>query len=101
MQQLLNESKDLIKKTVDTPAGPLPILYVETMINQKVLQDKLLYQLLLLEEAMNIQQLQKRIQLDNRSLSNLTDAIQQLLQGSALVFFQKANIDTKYHGTYH
>jgi len=90
IQQHLNGSKDLIKKTVDTPAGPLTILYVETMIDQKVLQDKLLYPLLLLEEAMNMQQLQKRIQLDNQSLSNLTDAIQQLLQGSALVFFPKS-----------
>ncbi|MGN4667863.1 spore germination protein [Bacillus cereus group sp. MYBK234-1] len=90
IQQHLNGSKDLIKKTVDTPAGPLTILYVDTMIDQKVLQDKLLYPLLLLEEAMNMQQLQKRIQLDNRSLSNVTDAIKQLLQGSALVFFPKS-----------
>lgn len=90
IQQLLNGSKDLIKKTVDTPAGPLTILYIETIIDQKVLQDKLLYPLLLLEDITNPQQLQKRIQLDNRSLSNLTDVMQQILQGSALVFFPKS-----------
>lgn len=57
------------------------------MIEQKVLQNKLLYPFLVLEDALHIQQLQTRIQLNNRSLSNLTDAVQHLLQGSNLVFF--------------
>ncbi|MGR5965250.1 spore germination protein [Bacillus cereus] len=89
-----------------TQDSPVTILYLETMIDQNILQKKLFHPLLLLEERMNVQQ---TIQLDHTSISTIQDAVQNLLQGSAIVFFKKNNtclsfdvkkyFHKKYHGT--
>ncbi|MCU4948967.1 spore germination protein [Bacillus cereus] len=91
IKQHLNQSEDLIKKTIYTPDCPITILYLETMIDQNILQEKLFHPLLLLEERMNSQQIQQRIQLDHTSISTIQDAVQNLLQGSAIVCFSKNN----------
>lgn len=87
----LNYSDDLIKKTIYTSDYPLTILYIETMIDSSILQEKLFQPLLLREERMNSQHIQQQIQLDHTSISTIQDAVQNLLQGAAIVCFPKNN----------
>lgn len=86
----LNYSEDLIIKTINIPdSQQLTILYLETMIDQNILQEKLFNPLLLMKEHMNSQQIQQKIQLDHTPIVTIQDAVQNLLQGSAIVFFLK------------
>ncbi|PGS83532.1 spore germination protein [Bacillus cereus] len=82
----LNHTADLKQQLIQNKYGKIMVLYISTIINKDVLQEKVISSLLQLNETYSIELLTHSIPLPMNITSNLSMAIDYLIDGSALLF---------------
>lgn len=84
----MNSTADLKRQKIKKTNFEMMLLYLETVIDQNKLQERVMEPLLQIEEEMNAQFVMCNISINNSPIFNLMSAIEMMIDGSVLIFIE-------------
>ncbi|MGU3443575.1 spore germination protein [Bacillus cereus] len=91
IKKQMNQSEDLMKQIIPTKNAKITILFVGTVVDKDILQNKLIDPLIYHDDMNSIESITDKIPLDATSISTMQQAIDDLLHGSALLFLPESH----------
>ncbi|MCQ6336204.1 MULTISPECIES: spore germination protein [Bacillus cereus group] len=87
-----NHTEDLQKQILPVAKHKLSLIYLETMIDEQQLQEKIMTPIQQLQNTNNLLSALRKTTIGIQSLANLTQAMQALVEGAVLIFVDHASI---------